>query len=321
MKGNLGDILIFRIAGTVRKKTVFWLAVFMVVAAANVYFPLAIEAAEVQVIEAQSGDLFELQYRMLQPGEPLVLVWKNQISEYAGIFFMEDNYWLKNKRENQPVLLLGLDVMAKPGHKALEIDLWSQGQKIERLVVTLEIAARDFPVRELTVDQKYVTPPKEVLARTKREAEILAMVYSVITPEYLAEGPFIMPCEGRLSPNFGQRRVYNKVPRSVHTGVDIAVPLGHPIKASNSGRVVLASDLYYSGKTVILDHGLGLFTSYSHLSKLLVKRGETVQTGQVIGLAGSTGLSTGPHLHWGAKIHEARVDPLSLLELDWIIHN
>lgn len=321
MKGNIGDILIFRIAGTVRKKTIFWLAVFMAVAAANVYFPLAIEAAEVQVIEAQSGDLFELQYRILRPGEPLVLVWKNQISEYAGIFFMEDNYWLKNKGENKPVLLLGLDVMAKPGHKALEIDLWSQGQKIERLVVTLEIAARDFPVRELTVDQKYVTPPKEVLARTKREAEILAMVYSVITPEYLAEGPFIMPCEGRLSPNFGQRRVYNKVPRSVHTGVDIAVPLGHPITASNSGRVVLASDLYYSGKTVILDHGLGLFTSYSHLSKLLVKRGETVQTGQVIGLAGSTGLSTGPHLHWAAKIHEARVDPLSLLELDWIIHN
>ncbi len=321
MKKNISSKLIFKMAEILRKRTLFWLAIFMAIVAASAYFPLAIEAAEVQIIEAQAGDVFELQYRMLQPGEPLILIWKNQVSEYARIFFMESNYWLKNEGENKPVLLFGLDIMAKPGAKALEIDLWSQGQKTERLAVILEITARDFPVRELKVDQKYVTPPKEVLARTKREAEILSMVYSVVTPEWLVEGPFIIPCDGRLSPNFGQRRVYNKVPRSVHTGVDIAVPLGHPIKASNYGRVVLASDLYYSGKTVILDHGLGLFTSYSHLSKLLVKRGETVQAGQVIGLAGSTGLSTGPHLHWAAKIHEARVDPLSLLELDWIIHH
>ncbi|MBC7348390.1 MAG: M23 family metallopeptidase [Candidatus Aminicenantes bacterium] len=271
--------------------------------------------AEVRQLEAQSGDVFELHYRQLQPGEPLVLVWKNQMAAYAGIYFGDSNYWLKKDEAKKQLLLLGLDVMSRPGEKNLEIELWAGGQPLEKLSVSLEVAARDFPRRKLTVDQKYVTPPREVLARIKREAELLALVYSTTSPDWLVEGPFILPCDGKLTPNFGQQRIYNNVPRSVHTGVDIAVPAGHPIKSINSGRVVLASDLYYSGKTVIIDHGLGLFSSYSHLSKLLVRRGEMVRTGQVVGLAGSTGLSTGPHLHWAVKIYEARVDPLSLLEL------
>jgi len=106
-------------------------------------------------------------------------------------------------------------------------------------------------------------------------------------------------------------------PRSIHAGVDIAIASGQPIKAANDGRVVLASNLYFSGNTVIIDHGLGLYTVYCHMSKLLVKRGSVVSRGQVVGLAGSTGLSTGPHLHWAAKINEARVDPLALLEIEF----
>jgi len=97
----------------------------------------------------------------------------------------------------------------------------------------------------------------------------------------------------------------------------MAIASGQPIKAANHGRVVLASNLYFSGNTVIIDHGLGLFTVYCHMSKLLVKRGAMTDRGQVIGLAGSTGLSTGPHLHWAAKINQARVDPLALLEIEF----
>lgn len=277
---------------------------------------LALSArAEVRQLEAKSGDIFELRYRQLQPGEPLVLIWKNRVVDYACIYFGDSSYWLKRDETRNKLLLLGLDVMTGPGQKNLEVKLWAKGQPVESLSITLEIAARDFPRRKLTVDQKYVSPPREVLTRIKREAELLALVYSTSSPDWLAEGPFILPCDGKLAPNFGQQRIYNNIPRSVHTGVDIAVPLGHPIKATNSGRVVLASALYYSGKTVIIDHGLGLFSSYSHLSKLLVRRGEAVRTGQVVGLAGSTGLSTGPHLHWAVRIYEARVDPLSLLEL------
>lgn len=272
-------------------------------------------AVESRTVETSTGDVFELRYRQLQPGEPLLVLWTRAVSDYAGIFFGESSYWLKNDGRQRQFLVLGLDVMTGPGERVLELELWSGGQLSEKLAVNLEVAARDFPRKKLTVDQKYVTPPRQVLARIKRESELLALVYSSSSPDWLAEGPFILPCEGNLYPNFGQQRIYNNVPRSVHTGVDIAVPAGHPIRATNSGRVVLASDLYYSGKTVIIDHGLGLFSSYSHLSKLLARRGEMVKSGQVVGLAGSTGLSTGPHLHWAVRVYEARIDPLSLLEL------
>lgn len=277
----------------------------------------AASRAETRIIESATGDVFELRYRQLQPGEPLAVVWKNAVSDFAGVYFGESSFWLKRDDRPGQFLLLGLDVMSEPGRRVVEIELWSGGQIKEKLNIELEIAMRDFPKKKLTVAQKYVTPPREVLDRIKREAELLSLVYSASSSEWLAEGSFILPCEGKLFPNFGQQRIYNNVPRSVHTGIDIAVPLGHPIKATNSGRVVLASDLYYSGKTVIVDHGLGLFSSYAHLSKLLVKRGQMVNKGELVGLAGSTGLSTGPHLHWAVKIYEARVDPLALLELEF----
>lgn len=279
------------------------------------FLKVSAAAADSRAVEASTGDVFEIRYRQLQPGEPVLVSWTRSVSDYAGVFFGESSYWLKKGGPGGQFLVLGLDVMLKPGERVLELELWSGGRLVERLAVNLEITGRDFPRKKLTVDQKYVTPPREVLDRIRRESELLALVYSSSSPDWLAEGPFVLPCEGKLYPNFGQQRIYNNVPRSVHTGVDIAVPAGHPIAATNTGRVVLASDLYYSGKTVIIDHGLGLFSSYSHLSRLLVRRGAMVKAGQVIGLAGSTGLSTGPHLHWAVRVYEARIDPLSLLEL------
>ncbi|MGB9893618.1 MAG: M23 family metallopeptidase [Candidatus Saccharicenans sp.] len=283
----------------------------------NCPFILSARATEVQTIVARSGDTFELRYRSLQPGEPLILFWNNKVSDYVNIFFLENFYQLKKEAERKQFLILGLDLMVKPGPKNLQLELWSDGQEVEKIDLSLNVLAKEFPKIKLKVDQKYVTPPKEFQERIKREAELLDHIYSITRPEWLAEGSFISPCEGKLFPNFGQQRIYNNVPRSVHSGVDIAVPFGHPIKAANSGLVVLASELYFSGKTVIIDHGLGLFSSYSHLSRLLVKRAEKVKAGQVIGLAGSTGLSTGPHLHWAIRINKIRVDPLALMELEF----
>jgi len=117
------------------------------------------------------------------------------------------------------------------------------------------------------------------------------------------------------APNFGQRRIYNKSYTSIHQGVDIAAPWGSPVRASNSGRVVLASSLYLSGRTVIIDHGQGVFSLYGHFSQILVKRGDLVKKGQVIARVGNTGRSTGPHVHWGVRILDSRVDPFSLVSL------
>jgi murein DD-endopeptidase MepM/ murein hydrolase activator NlpD len=115
--------------------------------------------------------------------------------------------------------------------------------------------------------------------------------------------------------NFGNRRVFNDQPRAPHSGADLKAAAGTEIHAANRGRVVLAKELFYSGNAVFIDHGLGVYTVYLHLSEILVEPGSIVDQGQVVGLAGATGRVTGPHLHWGARIVDARVDPFSLLKL------
>jgi murein DD-endopeptidase MepM/ murein hydrolase activator NlpD len=150
----------------------------------------------------------------------------------------------------------------------------------------------------------------------KREAELVAAVLSVVSPEWLATEGFESPLPDlEPYPNFGQRRIYNKTSRSTHAGVDIAAPSGTPARASNAGRVVLAAKLYLSGNTVIVDHGLGVFSYYCHFSKLLVKRGDLVRKGDQMALVGSTGRSTGPHLHWSLRLLDSRIDPFSLVAL------
>ena len=213
----------------------------------------------------------------------------------------------------EPFGLLGLDLGLEPGAKALSLTVFYDDGRAETAASSITVEPREFPLKKLTVPEKYVTPPKAVEERIKQEAELLNMIYSMATSRWLGEGPFIIPHGGELAPNFGERRVYNGVPRSSHAGVDIAAPAGAPVRAANSGRVVLSRDLYFSGKTVIIDHGLGLQTVYCHFSELRVKRGDDVKTGQVIALAGSTGRSTGPHLHWSARLRQSRVDPTSLV--------
>jgi murein DD-endopeptidase MepM/ murein hydrolase activator NlpD len=159
-------------------------------------------------------------------------------------------------------------------------------------------------------------PPKELMEAIRREAELVAEVLGRISPDWLADGPFQSPLPAfEPFPNFGQQRLYNKTVASVHAGVDIAAPRGTKAVATNSGRIVLANRLYYSGWTVIIDHGRGVFTYCCHFYKVLVKRGDMVRKGEAVAEVGSTGRSTGPHLHWSVRILSARVDPFSLLAL------
>jgi murein DD-endopeptidase MepM/ murein hydrolase activator NlpD len=126
-------------------------------------------------------------------------------------------------------------------------------------------------------------------------------------------GPFQVPLDGGgPGRNFGHRRVFNGQPRAPHGGADLRASVGTPVRAANRGRVVLAEDLFFSGNAVFLDHGFGLYTVYLHLSEMRKKPGDVVEAGEVLGLAGATGRVTGPHLHWGARILDARVDPFTL---------
>ncbi len=155
-----------------------------------------------------------------------------------------------------------------------------------------------------------VNPPKSELARIEKE---FAMARSVRQQTTIDDFPgcFIVPIDRvRITSIFGSQRILNGEAKNYHGGIDYAAPTGTKIKATEKGTVVLAhDDMYYSGKTIIIDHGYGVFSSYLHLSRIMVKVGDTVRKGENIGMVGSTGRSTGPHLHFGIDWHGVRVDP------------
>ena len=211
---------------------------------------------------------------------------------------------------------IGVDLDVVPGEHAAPIALrFADGRTAER-EQTLEVARVDFPTTALTVEPRYVELDPADQARADRESIEIAAIYATLTPEAYWSEPFIVPIPGASDGrNFGHRRVFNGQPRAPHSGADLRAGTGTPIHASNRGRVALAKELFFSGNAVFLDHGLGLYSVYLHLSDIGVEPGQIVERGDVIGLAGATGRVTGPHLHWGARVLDARVDPFSLLRL------
>lgn len=259
-----------------------------------------------------------LEYRSLQPGEVLKLtLTHDRPIRKAQLRFLGERYVLgKGKDEGTSVAFLGLDLNLDPGTYPISASVVYEDGEQQNVKKEILVRDKEFPLKKLWVKEKYVTPPKEVMERIQRESQLLRAVYDIYTPRWWGEGSFIVPVKGKTHHNFGERRVFNNEPRSSHSGEDISSPSGTPVKASNSGKVVLADDLYFAGKTVIIDHGLGVFTLYCHFSRIRVQRGEAVQKGRVIGEIGATGRVTGPHLHWGVKVRGKRVDPFSLLSLE-----
>ena len=206
-------------------------------------------------------------------------------------------------------VLVGIDLAVKPGKHEVTIAESDSAPVKFPLVVT----GRAFGVRKLTVDPAFVTPPPEAAERIEREAAELERIWAASSASRLWAGRFVRPVPHAANSAFGTRSVFNGEPRSQHSGADFRSPAGAPIKAPNAGRVVLASSRYFSGDTVVIDHGLGLFSLFAHLSVVSVKPGDLVKAGDVVGEVGSSGRVTGPHLHWAVRINGARVDPLSLL--------
>lgn len=212
--------------------------------------------------------------------------------------------------------VLGADLGLTPGTYPAELTLVYEDGTRRPEAEQIEVGAREFPTTELEVEPRYVELDPEDQARAARESREIAGVYGTLTPERYWRGGFQVPVPGiEGGRNFGHRRVFNGQPRNPHSGADLRASTGTPIEAANRGRVALAKNLFFSGNAVFLDHGLGLYTVYLHLSEIGVEPGQLVERGEVIGLAGATGRVTGPHLHWGARILDARVDPFTLLEI------
>jgi murein DD-endopeptidase MepM/ murein hydrolase activator NlpD len=208
--------------------------------------------------------------------------------------------------------LLGIDIDTKPGSYTVSFEATSAGQTITA-ATELSVMSGTFGKRMLTVDDAFVNPPQPAIARIMREATELERLWTQSEPHRLWIDGFLRPVPGRPNGAFGSRSIFNGVARQPHGGADFLSPAGTPIHAPNSGRVVLARDLYFTGHTVVIDHGLGVFSLLAHLSVVDVHEGEFVTRGETIGQVGATGRVTGPHLHWAIRMNGARVDPLAVL--------
>jgi murein DD-endopeptidase MepM/ murein hydrolase activator NlpD len=220
-----------------------------------------------------------------------------------------------NERKGIYEGLIGIDMSTRPATYEVKLTARDGDGQVYSGRLSLKVEEVIFETQRLSLPSHLVELNAKDLERVKKESKQLETLFQSFREERLWRGAFIRPVEGELSGAFGLNRIINGKQSSPHTGVDLEAEEGTPVSASNSGVVALVDELFFTGKSVILDHGWGLYSMYFHLSEVQVKKGDRVDTGAVLGRVGSTGRSTGPHLHWGIKLNGARVDPFSLLRL------
>jgi hypothetical protein len=254
---------------------------------------------------------------VVEAGSPELI--RVEAGDAAGI----DGEWLGKKLEffrgrakGAWFALAGADVETPAGPSSLTITLHLAEGGVRDVTRAVDIHAGHYRTGSLTVAPKFVEPNSEALERIKAEQALKEKVFTVSAPEPLWAASFRAPVTAPPTDSFGTRRMFNGTLASVHKGMDFRAATGTPVRAGNSGVVVLARPLYYEGNCVVIDHGLGLYTISMHLSRIDVKEGQRVATGDRLGLSGATGRVTGPHLHWAVRWQNAYLDPAKLLKLD-----
>ncbi len=263
------------------------------------------------------ASLVTLSPAVVEAGSPVLI----HVDAGAGVSLGGD--WLGRKLEFFPsregrgwFALAGVDVEGLVGPSVLRISLRGKDGSVSDLSRTVEIHVAHYKTGALTVAPKFVEPGPEELARIKTESELKARVFAASAAEPLWRASFRAPVTAAATDSFGTRRMFNGKLASVHKGMDFRAAMGTPVRAGNSGVVVLARPLYYEGGCVVIDHGLGLYTLSMHLSRVDVTEGQHVAAGDRLGLSGATGRVTGPHLHWAVRWEGAYLDPAKLLRLD-----
>lgn len=211
--------------------------------------------------------------------------------------------------------ILGADVDAKPGVSKLRLSARTRSGGEAQAEIPVRILAKAFRQESFNVPPGFDQMTAETLQEIRREQAAFARVFAAPEAERFWDAPFVRPVPHEASASsFGSRRIINGKPRAPHSGTDLSAPAGTEVRAANHGKVVLAGNFFFAGGSIVLDHGGGLFTMYFHLSELRAGEGTLVRKGEIIGLSGATGRVTGAHLHWGARLANARVDPLRLLD-------
>ena len=209
--------------------------------------------------------------------------------------------------------IIGVDLEAKPGISKITITATNDAGRQRRAQTIVQTLSKSFREESFTVAPGFDQLSPEALELIRIERADFALAFSTSAAERFWEGPFIRPVPQESSSSFGYRRIINGKPRAPHTGADLRAPVGTEVLAANHGRVVLSGNYFFAGRSIVLDHGGGLYTMYFHLSEFKVDAGTMVRRGDVIALSGMSGRVTGPHLHWAARLADARVDPMELI--------
>jgi hypothetical protein len=212
--------------------------------------------------------------------------------------------------------LAGVDVEAPAGPSQLKITVRLPEATARQLSRAVEIHPAHYRTGSLTVPPKFVSPGPDEMKQIEADSKLKAKVFAESAAEPLWISSFRAPVTAAPTDSFGTRRMFNGKLASIHKGMDFRAAMGTPVRAGNSGVVVLARPLYYEGNCVVIDHGQGLFTLSMHFSRIDVKEGQHVVAGDQLGLSGATGRVTGPHLHWAVRWQGAYLDPAKLLLLN-----
>jgi murein DD-endopeptidase MepM/ murein hydrolase activator NlpD len=249
-------------------------------------------------------------------GSPCLLVVEasDELSSLSGNWLGKKIFFNPDQTRKTWYGLGGVSLEARLGAQAIVLEGRTASGQFVRLDADVEVRARKSFIR---VPPEYTSPDDEERARIAREAALKGEKFKTLSSQPLWSGSFVRPVAGniRVTAIFAGTRRFNNGPIKTHRGIDYGAPTGVSIKAINSGRVILAKDLFYDGKMVAIDHGQGLLSLYLHLSKMSVKEGDMVMSGQEIGLSGNTGRSSGPHLHLQVKWEGIDIDPAALMEL------
>ena len=280
----------------------FWGSVFALLT----QIAFTVNATPLQPIQVKQGDIFVMAIQL-----------EEGISFVQGRFLGNAISFYKNSNDLFEALV-GVDLAAPLGTYSLEIEWDQKGVKgtthLGKRDYVIEVKSGGFGTQTLTLPKKMVDLDQETLDRVHRESERFKELFRLRVEQKLWEGAFVIPAEGPRMGSFGVSRIMNGEARNPHTGEDIGAPLGAPVRATQSGTVVLVGDFYFNGRSVVIAHGLGLFSMYFHLKDIFVKEGQSVKWGEKVATVGQSGRATGPHLHWGVRLNDARVNPFSLME-------
>ncbi|BAZ93643.1 hypothetical protein TspCOW1_14170 [Thiohalobacter sp. COW1] len=219
------------------------------------------------------------------------------------------NRTLTVRHDNRWHALVGLPLGLEPGEHRIQV-----ADASGELPIAFTVQPKEYEAQYITLKNKrQVNPNPDDLKRIRSETPRIRSALRTFNFAEDVQLDFIWPVDGELSSPFGLRRFFNQQPRKPHSGLDIAAPEGTPIRAPASGEVIEVGDFFFNGNSVFIDHGQGLVTMYCHLHRIDVKAGDRIAQGDIIGTVGRTGRVTGPHLHWGVSLNDARIDPLLFL--------